>query len=166
MGKVIVLTVLSFIALGVMPVFAVYDLGNPEAIIEEKCLTEWGHNPRMQAACIEQQQKILEKSRSALLDPRLKTEDISLMREHCARDWPDDFRQRVLCENQQIRAFQKLLAPPPRDVTLKDYSAATASCSKEWPDDFRRRAHCLESQLAEMRRHHELNGEEPKFYGR
>jgi hypothetical protein len=128
-----------------------YDLGNPEAIIEETCTAEWSHNPRMRAACIEQQNKILEKSRSTIIDPRLQIEDLSLLREKCAKDWPDDFRKRVLCENQQIRAFQKLLAPPPKDITLLDYSLAMAACAKDWPDDFRLRARCVEGEFA-MRR--------------
>ncbi len=137
-----------------------YDLGDPNTIIRQKCDNEWGHNPRMQAACIEQQEKVLEKSRSAGGDPRLRIEDQSLVREKCAREWPDDFRKRVLCEDQQIRAFQKIHAPPPKDITLLDYSLAVAQCSEEWPDDFRLRARCLEQQYA-ARRHHqaELPGE-------
>ncbi len=130
---------------------APYGRRSAEAIIQEKCDTDWAHNARMRAACIEQQEKILEKSRSTAVDPRLKTEDLSLVQEKCGKEWPDDFRKQVQCEQQQIRGFQKLHAPPPKDISLQDYSVAMANCAKEWPDDFRWRARCLEGEFA-MRR--------------
>ncbi|ALA57602.1 hypothetical protein [Nitrospira moscoviensis] len=142
---------LSLIALPWCSYAAPYPLGDPERLIEEKCDADWGHNPRMRAACIEQQEKILEKSRVTALDPRLKTEDLSLMRETCAKEWPDDIRKRVQCEEHQIRWFQKLQAPPPKDITLLDYSIAMANCAKEWPDDFRLRARCVENEFATRR---------------
>ncbi|HEY7532354.1 MAG TPA: hypothetical protein VH681_06160, partial [Nitrospiraceae bacterium] len=70
-------------------------------------------------------------------------------------DWPDDFRMRSQCEKNQVRGFRRLQAPPPKDVTLKDYSVATMHCAKEWPDDFLLRARCLEEQLAAVRLHHD-----------
>lgn len=124
---------------------------DPEVIIEQKCIADWPHNARMRAACIEQQEKVLNKSILKSVDPRLGVEDHSLIREKCAGEWPDDFRKRAQCEDQQLRGFQKLQAPPPKDVTLRDYSVAMAECVKEWPDDFRLRARCVEEQFA-MRR--------------
>jgi hypothetical protein len=109
----------------------------------------------MQAACIEQQMSVLEKSRSAAMDPRLQQEDLSLIQERCQKNWPDDVRMRIQCQQQEIRAFQKLQGPPPKGVSLQDYSVSVAHCSKEWPDDFRMRARCMEEQIAERRRHQE-----------
>ena len=65
-------------------------LDNPEKVIEETCARDWSHNSRMRAACIEQQLSVLEKSRSTPLDPRLQQEDLSLIQERCAKNWPDD----------------------------------------------------------------------------
>ena len=127
-------------------------LDNPEMVIEENCAREWSHNTRMQAACIEQQKSVLEKSRSTPVDPRLQQEDLSLIQERCEKNWPDDVRMRIQCQQQEIRAFQKLQGPPPKGVSLKDYSVAVAECSKEWPDDFRQRARCMDQQIAEKRR--------------
>jgi hypothetical protein len=107
----------------------------------------------MRAACIEQQQNVLDKSLSSPVDPRLSPEDQTLLREKCAKDWPDDFRKRAQCEQYQIRGFQKLQSPPPKGVTLQDYSIAIAQCGKEWPDDFHKRARCLDEQIAERRTH-------------
>jgi hypothetical protein len=130
-------------------------LDNPEKVIQETCAREWSHNSRMQAACIEQQMSVLEKSRSAAMDPRLQQEDLSLIQERCQKNWPDDVRMRIQCQQQEIRAFQKLQGPPPKGVSLQDYSVSVAHCSKEWPDDFRMRARCMEEQIAERRRHQE-----------
>jgi hypothetical protein len=127
-------------------------LDNPEKVIEETCARDWSHNSRMRAACIEQQLSVLEKARSAPIDPRLQQEDLSLIQERCEKNWPDDVRMRLQCQQQEIRAFQKLQGPPPKGVSLKDYSIAVAQCSKEWPDDFRKRARCMEEQIAEKRR--------------
>lgn len=62
---------------------------------------------------------------------------------------------RLQCQQQEIRAFQKLQDPPPKGVSLKDYSVAVAQCSKEWPDDFRQRARCMDQQIAEKRKEQE-----------
>ena len=139
----------TFMLLGV---HAVSALDNPEQVIEETCAREWSHNPRMRAACIEQQKSVLEKARSTPIDPRLQQEDLSLIQERCEKNWPDDVRMRIQCQQQEIRAFQKLQGPPPKGISLKDYSVAIAQCSKEWPDDFRQRARCMDQQIGEKRR--------------
>lgn len=132
-----------------------WALDNPDKVIEESCAREWSHNPRMHAACVEQQRSVLEKSRSTPIDPRLQQEDLSLIQERCEKKWPGDVRMRLQCQQQEIRAFQKLQGPPPKGISLKDYSVAVAQCSKEWPDDFRQRARCMDQQIAEKRRDQE-----------
>jgi hypothetical protein len=131
-------------------------LDNPEKVIEETCSRDWSHNSRMRAACIEQQMSVLEKARSTPIDPRLQQEDLSLIQEQCAKNWPDDVRMRLQCQQQETRAFQKLQSPPPKGVSLQDYSVAVAHCSKEFPDDYRLRARCMDEQIAEKRTHQEL----------
>lgn len=138
--------------LGLLCVNEAPALDNPDKVIEETCARDWAHNPRMQAACLEQQRSVLEKSRSTPLDPRLQQEDLSLIQEQCEKNWPDDVRMRLQCQQQEIRAFQKLQGPPPKGVSLQDYSVAIAHCSKEWPDDFRKRARCMDEQIAERRK--------------
>ena len=141
--------------LALLPVNDAWSLDNPEKVIEETCSREWSHNSRMRAACIEQQNSVLEKSRSTPVDPRLQHEDISLIQERCEKNWPDDVRMRLQCQQQEIRAFQKLQGPPPKGVSLQDYSVAVAQCSREFPDDYRLRARCMDEQIAEKRRHQE-----------
>src|SRR5262245_12185424 len=95
-------------------------LKDEQTIIEEKCEAVWPDNVRMRAACVEQQEKVLDKAMSNQIDPRLPLEDLSLLRDKCAHDWPDDFRMRARCEQNQIRGFQRLQSPPPKDVSLRD----------------------------------------------
>ena len=131
-----------------------YAQEDPEVVIQDRCAKEWPDNSRMRAACVEQQQNVLDKSLSSPVDPRLTPEDQTLLREKCAKDWSDDFRKRAR-EQYQIRGFQKLQSPSPKDVTLQDYSIAIPHCGKEWSDDFRMRAHCLDEQITERRTHRE-----------
>ena len=138
---------------GILLAGHLYAQEDPDTIIQDRCANEWPQNARMRAACVEQQQNVLDKSLSSPVDPRLPLQDHTLLREKCAKDWPDDFRKRAQCEQYQIQGFQKLQSPPPKDVTLQDYSIAVAYCGKEWPDDFRMRARCLDEQIAEKRTH-------------
>jgi hypothetical protein len=80
-----------------------------------------------------------------------------MIQEKCANDWPEDFRMRARCEQQQIQGFRKLRLPPSRGITLQDYSVSVAACAKEWPDDFRQRAHCVDEQLTAIRRHDDFD---------
>lgn len=141
--------------LGLLRTHDASALDNPEKVIEETCAREWSHNSRMRAACIEQQNSVLEKSRSTPVDPRLQHEDLSLIQERCEKNWPDDVRMRLQCQQQEMRAFQKLQGPPPKGISLQDYSVAVAQCSKDFPDDYRLRARCMDEQIAEKRRHQE-----------
>ena len=153
--RVHALIALSISAAGLVVTGDAWALDNPEKVIQETCARDWEHNARMRAACIEQQMSVLEKSRSAALDPRLRQEDLSLIQERCEKNWPDDVRMRLQCQQQEIRAFQRLQGPPPKGVSLKDYSVAVAECSKQWPDDFRLRARCMDQQIAEKRKYQE-----------
>jgi hypothetical protein len=143
------------LVLALLPANNAWPLDNPEKVIEETCTREWSHNSRMRAACIEQQNSVLEKSRSTPVDPRLQHEDLSLIQERCEKNWPDDVRMRLQCQQQEMRAFQKLQGPPPKGVSLQDYSVAVAQCSREFPDDYRLRARCMDEQIAEKRRSQE-----------
>jgi hypothetical protein len=130
---------------------------DPDMTIAMKCVHDWPDNPRMRAACIEQQGAVLNKSLTSPVDPRLPREDFTMIQEKCANDWPEDFRMRARCEQQQIQGFRKLRLPPSRGITLQDYSVSVAACAKEWPDDFRQRAHCVDEQLTAIRRHDDFD---------
>lgn len=40
---------------------------------------------------------------------KLPQDKVAVVRQHCASEWPDDFRIRKLCEDQQYEALQSLI---------------------------------------------------------
>ncbi len=70
---------------------------------------------------------------------------ISIIRNKCAKDWPDDFRMRAYCQTQQdegVAALQRrTMSGSPAHTTIR------AKCASDWPDDFRMRNYCEEQQL-------------------
>lgn len=41
---------------------------------------------------------------------RLPQEKVQIIRQHCAKDWPDDFHMRLVCEDEQYTALMLLIA--------------------------------------------------------
>ncbi len=66
------------------------------------------------------------------------------IREKCAKDWPDDFRMRQFCEQQQSEAALNLRRP--LTSAGKDEALIRRKCEKDWPDDYRMRVFCQEQQ--------------------
>jgi hypothetical protein len=57
----------------------------------------------------------------------------------CAKDWPDDFRMRAYCEEQQRAGASNLSS---RTMTTSDQQTIRSKCATDWPDDFRMRDYC------------------------
>jgi hypothetical protein len=74
--------------------------------------------------------------------------DESVIVPRCARDWPDDFRMRQFCEDQQRSAVQSLRS---RTMTGGDEGIIRAKCARDWPDDYRMRNYCEEQQLKALK---------------
>ncbi len=66
------------------------------------------------------------------------------IRSKCAADWPDDFRMRAYCQEQQTTALQKLQT---RSMTTTDQLIIRRKCLTDWPDDFKMEDYCEEQQL-------------------
>lgn len=66
----------------------------------------------------------------------------------CAKDWPDDFRMRRYCEDQQQSAIAALNG---RSMRTGDEKIIRAKCERDWPDDYRMRNYCEEQQLKAIR---------------
>ncbi len=71
----------------------------------------------------------------------------------CARDWPDNFRMRAACVEQQGAILDKSLSSPvdPR-LPLEDLSMIRDKCANDWPEDFRMRAQCEQQQIQGLRK--------------
>lgn len=71
--------------------------------------------------------------------------------QHCEADWPDDFRMRAFCEQQQRNGLNTLNQGKPDDISEGEFSTIRSSCTRDWPDDFRMRAFCEEQQYKAVR---------------
>ena len=74
----------------------------------------------------------------------------SMIRSKCANEWPDDYKMRKYCEDQQYKGLRAL-----RSRQMTGYlSKVRSKCANEWSDDYRMRDYCEENQLKAIR---ELN---------
>lgn len=69
---------------------------------------------------------------------------VSVIRETCAKEWPDDFRMRAYCQQQQDEGLAALQR---RVMSTGDHRTIRVKCATEWPADFRMRNYCEEQQL-------------------
>jgi len=71
-----------------------------------------------------------------------------IIEEKCAVDWPDNYRMRAACIEQQHNVLNKSLSAEidPR-LPLQDHTLLREKCAKDWPDDFRMRRQCEQKQI-------------------
>lgn len=74
-----------------------------------------------------------------------------VIRKHCKTKWPDDFRMRAYCEQQQKEAVEKLKAGKPKDIRQEEYAVVQKKCAAKWPEDYRMRHYCEEQQFEGVR---------------
>jgi hypothetical protein len=70
---------------------------------------------------------------------------VSTIRGKCAADWPDDFRMRVYCQQQQDGGLAALRQRAMNGSS--EHRTIRTKCATDWPDDFRMRNYCEEQQL-------------------
>jgi hypothetical protein len=63
----------------------------------------------------------------------------------CAKDWPDDFRMRKYCQDQQLEGIAALQRRTMDDSA--DHQTIRKKCANDWPDDYRMRDYCEVQQL-------------------
>lgn len=80
-------------------------------------------------------------------NPSSEAAAAALIRAHCAEEWPDDYRMRKYCEDQQYEGLRNLLA---RQMT-GPFARIREICAQEWPDDFRMRDYCETQQIEAYR---------------
>ncbi len=74
-----------------------------------------------------------------------------MIRNHCKTEWPDDYRMRAHCEQQQKEAVEKLKAGKPKDIHQEEYAVVHKKCEAEWPENYRMRHYCEEQQFKGVR---------------
>ena len=82
------------------------------------------------------------------VEPTDNADAVSVIRASCTKDWPDDFRMRAYCQQQQDEGLAALRQ---RTMSTGDYRTIRAKCASDWPQDFRMRNYCEEQQLAALK---------------
>jgi len=90
----------------------------------------------------------LEKAAGSSAEPPSDAAAAPMIRSHCAKKWPDDFRMRKYCGDQQNEGLRALRTRRMTGVLAKIRS----KCASEWPDDFRMRDYCEKQQIEALRK--------------
>lgn len=69
-----------------------------------------------------------------------------VIRQHCEREWPDDYNMRSYCTRQQRQALAILKRGRPNDIPEEVFAGIRSKCAAEWPDDYHMRQYCEKQQ--------------------
>jgi hypothetical protein len=87
-------------------------------------------------------------TRGASSSTKSDSDSAAQIKTHCEREWPDDYRMRLYCVNQQkegLASLQRRVAPA--GVSEEELQQIRAKCRAEWPGDYRMENYCEEQQL-------------------
>lgn len=71
---------------------------------------------------------------------------VQIIEQKCAEEWPNDFRMRKYCHDQQQKGIVQLMGSNPTDINPDALRIIRGKCAEEWPRDFRMRAYCESQQ--------------------
>lgn len=74
-----------------------------------------------------------------------------IIEQKCAEEWPNDFRMRRYCQEQQLQGMAVLSKGQPPSVSHDAFIVVRGKCAEEWPRDFRMRAYCETQQYESYR---------------
>lgn len=74
-----------------------------------------------------------------------------MIEDHCKEQWPDDFRMRAYCEEQQRSALEQLSQDHPDDIPDDAFDQIRSMCALQWPTDFAMRRYCEVEQIKAYR---------------
>lgn len=74
-----------------------------------------------------------------------------IIMEHCESEWPNDYRMREHCEDQQRQALAQLRSGVPNDIPPEIFNQIRDRAQLEWPTDFRMRLYAERQQLQAYR---------------
>lgn len=74
-----------------------------------------------------------------------------IIKNHCQKEWPDDFKMQAYCIKQQKNAVNVLEQGPPDDVPEGVFDKIRSKCDREWHGDYKMRAYCEKQQIEAWR---------------
>jgi hypothetical protein len=121
---------------------AVYQ-GNIEAILYS------GHSQEDQGAPPQVGQLPSGVGTSNLKDDYPAAEQV--IRRHCERQWPNDYKMRSYCTEQQREALAVLKQGRPQAIPEEVFAGIRNKCALEWPNDYAMRRYCEQQQFDSYR---------------
>ena len=82
-------------------------------------------------------------------DAYLNAEQV--IRQHCAREWPEDYSMRNYCIGRQRDALAILKQGRPHDIPEDVFERIRSRCAAEWPEDYSMRQYCEKQQFDSYR---------------
>ena len=79
-------------------------------------------------------------------DMGMPANSVQIIQQKCAEDWPNDFRMKRHCQEQQQAGIANLDRGMPTDINPDAFRIIRGKCADEWPRDFRMRAYCESQQ--------------------
>lgn len=79
-------------------------------------------------------------------DLNVPSDAAQTIEQKCAEEWPNDFRMRSYCQDQQREGVAALSQGRPASVTQDAFGIIRGKCADEWPRDFKMRAYCETQQ--------------------
>jgi hypothetical protein len=73
------------------------------------------------------------------------------IREHCEREWPNDYNMRSFCVKQQREALNALKRGRPSDIPEEVFAGIRRKCASDWPEDYNMRRYCEKQQFDSYR---------------
>jgi len=78
----------------------------------------------------------------------LTNEEVNtVIKNHCSKEWPNDFNMRAYCQEQQTEGYNELLKSAPIGMSASDFQKIKSLCEEEWETDYNMRAYCEEQQI-------------------
>ncbi len=77
--------------------------------------------------------------------------DDQIIERHCEQQWPEDYKMRAYCKEQQRAALEELSRGRPDDIPEEAFDRIRSMCAHQWPDDFVMRRYCEVEQFKAYR---------------
>jgi len=85
-----------------------------------------------------------------------------IIEQKCTEEWPNDFRMRRYCQEQQREGIATLSRGQPASVNRDAFMIIRGKCAEEWPRDFKMRAYCETQQYESYRALQTASGDDPQ----
>ncbi len=70
-----------------------------------------------------------------------------IIKEHCIKEWPDDYKMQKYCIEKQIEALEEIKKDPPPEIPTDVFQSIREKSKTKWPNDFVMQHHAEKEQI-------------------